>query len=200
METRVINAMELPVLPANFFDDLDTEFDKLSDAIERLRHGPEVAPQSTDTEATQAGTTGAPVAAAAPIDSEQAVQKAMLRVKAEVVDRLVNEAGEVSIARSRIEGETLAFKQSLIDLTENVIRLRNQLREIEIQAESQMQSRMSHVQEDNVTFDPLEFDRFTRFQELTRMMAESVNDVATVQQTLLKNLDETEARCCSKRV
>ena len=193
METRVINAMELPVLPTNFFDDLDTEFDKLSDAIERLRHGPEVAPQTTDTEAAPAGTTGARVAAAAPIDSEQAVQKAMLRVKAEVVDRLVNEAGEVSIARSRIEGETLAFKQSLIDLTENVIRLRNQLREIEIQAESQMQSRLSHVQEDNVTFDPLEFDRFTRFQELTRMMAESVNDVATVQQTLLKNLDETEA-------
>ena len=193
METRVINAMELPLLPASFFDDLDTEFDKLSDAIERLRHGPEIAPpQSTATQASQTETAGAPVAAA-PIDSEQAVQKAMLRVKAEVVDRLVNEAGEVSIARSRIEGETLAFKQSLIDLTENVIRLRNQLREIEIQAESQMQSRLSHVQEDNVTFDPLEFDRFTRFQELTRMMAESVNDVATVQQTLLKNLDETEA-------
>ena len=32
-------------------------------------------------------------------------------------------------------------------------------------------------------FDPLEFDRYTRFQELTRMMAESVNDVHTVQRT-----------------
>ena len=36
----------------------------------------------------------------------------------------------------------------------------------------------------NAGFDPLEFDRFTRFQELTRMMAESVNDVGTVQQNL----------------
>ena len=42
-------------------------------------------------------------------------------------------------------------------------------------------------------FDPLEFDRFTRFQEVTRFMNESVHDVQTVQQTLLKNLAETEA-------
>ena len=42
-------------------------------------------------------------------------------------------------------------------------------------------------------FDPLEFDRFTRFQELTRGIAEGVNDVATVQQSLLKNLDEADA-------
>ncbi|MDO9243453.1 MAG: response regulator, partial [Rhodocyclaceae bacterium] len=39
----------------------------------------------------------------------------------------------------------------------------------------------------------LEFDRFTRFQELTRMMAESVNDVSTVQHNLLRNLDHADA-------
>src|SRR6185503_2216210 len=42
-------------------------------------------------------------------------------------------------------------------------------------------------------FDPLELDRFTRFQELTRSLAEGVNDVATVQQSLLKNLDDADA-------
>jgi chemosensory pili system protein ChpA (sensor histidine kinase/response regulator) len=41
-------------------------------------------------------------------------------------------------------------------------------------------------------FDPLEMDRFTRFQELTRMMAESVNDVATVQRGLQRTLQSTE--------
>ena len=35
-------------------------------------------------------------------------------------------------------------------------------------------------------------DRFTRFQELTRMMAESVNDVATVQRSLQRTLQSTE--------
>ncbi len=42
-------------------------------------------------------------------------------------------------------------------------------------------------------FDPLEFDRYTRFQELTRGLAEGVNDVSTVQQSLLKNLDDADA-------
>jgi chemosensory pili system protein ChpA (sensor histidine kinase/response regulator) len=117
----------------------------------------------------------------------------MLRVRADLIDRLVNEAGELSIARARIEGEMRGLKESLLDLTENVIRLRRQLRDIEIQAESQMQSRTAIADEHHPGFDPLEIDRFTRFQELTRMMAESVNDVATVQQNLFKNLDDANA-------
>lgn len=116
-----------------------------------------------------------------------------LRLRAETLDRLINEAGEVSIARSRLEREMQEFKQSSLDLTESVQRLRSYLRELEIEAESQLQSRMTLLQESNETFDPLEFDRFTRLQELTRMMAESVNDVSTIQQGLLRNLDETEA-------
>lgn len=126
--------------------------------------------------------------------AETAVQqRIMLRVRADLIDRLVNESGELSIARARIEGGMRGLKESLLDLTENVIRLRRQLRDIEIQAESQMQSRTAQADEHHAGFDPLEFDRFTRFQELTRMMAESVNDVATVQQNLFKNLDDANA-------
>ena len=116
-----------------------------------------------------------------------------MRVRADLIDRLVNEAGELSIARTRIEGEMRSLKGSLLDLTENVIRLRRQLREIEIQAEGQIQAHVAHTPEGEAEFDPLELDRFTRFQELTRFMAESVNDVATVQQNLLKNLDDANA-------
>ena len=67
------------------------------------------------------------------------------------------------------------------------MRLREQLREIEMQAESQITSRMG-ISADR-EFDPLEFDRFTRLQELTRMMAESVNDVGSVQQNLSRTID-----------
>jgi len=56
-----------------------------------------------------------------------------------------------------------------------------------------MQARAAVAGDSAEKFDPLEFDRFTRFQELTRFMSESVHDVHTVQQTLLKNLDETSA-------
>src|SRR5690606_18842274 len=124
---------------------------------------------------------------------QEAAAGNILRVRANLVDDLVNHSGEIAITRSRIEGEIRTVKESLLDLTENVIRLRNQLREIEIQAESQMQSQQAQASEHSAAFDPLEFDRFTRFQELTRLMAESVNDVSTVQHNLLRNLENTDA-------
>jgi chemosensory pili system protein ChpA (sensor histidine kinase/response regulator) len=136
-----------------------------------------------------AATAAAPEAAAEP----ESASRAMLRVRADVIDRLANEAGEVSIARARVEGELRALKANLLELTGSVIRLRSQVREIEIQAESQIQSRMSAVAETHAGFDPLEFDRYTRFQEVTRSLAEGVNDVSTVQQSLLKNLDDADA-------
>jgi chemosensory pili system protein ChpA (sensor histidine kinase/response regulator) len=56
-----------------------------------------------------------------------------------------------------------------------------------MQAESQIASRLSIAGERE--FDPLEFDRFTRLQELTRMMAESVNDVASFHEGLSRTVD-----------
>lgn len=123
-----------------------------------------------------------------PVVSPVAGQTPMVRVRADMLDRLVNQAGEVSISRSRVETEVETLRQSLGELTENVSRLRGQLREIEIQAESQMASQMAQAGVRD--FDPLEFDRFTRLQELTRMMAESVNDVATVQQNIARSVDD----------
>jgi chemosensory pili system protein ChpA (sensor histidine kinase/response regulator) len=113
-----------------------------------------------------------------------------LRLKSDIMDTLLNEAGEVSIARARIENVLASYKQTAQELAANVERLRSQLRELEIQAESQMQARLSQVDESQ--FDPLEFDRFSRLQELTRLMVESVNDVSTAQDNLLSGLNETD--------
>lgn len=125
--------------------------------------------------------------------AERASLSNMLRVRSDVVDKLVNEASEISVLRSRMETELRGFKDGLLELTDSVLRLRKQLREIEIQAESRMQARVSQDRAGMEQFDPLELDRFTRLQELTRFMNESVHDVQTVQQSLLKNIDETSA-------
>ncbi len=127
-----------------------------------------------------------------PAERAQASAQSAVRVRAPLLDRLVNQAGEVSITRSRIESGVGQIKGSLFDLTENLERLRGQLRDIELQGEVQMTSRLEAAKAASQAFDPLEFDRFTRFQELTRMMAESVNDVATVQRTLQRSLETTE--------
>ena len=117
---------------------------------------------------------------------------ASVRVRSQLLDRLVNQAGEIMITRSRLEVELGQLRSSLGDMSDNLNRLRQQLRDIELQAETQMQSRLAQAKELQAGFDPLEFDRFTRVQELTRMMAESVNDVATVQRTLQRTVEATE--------
>ncbi|MDO5103570.1 MAG: Hpt domain-containing protein, partial [Lautropia sp.] len=89
----------------------------------------------------------------------------VIRVRADLLDRMVAEAGEVAIARARLDSEMGLIRQAINELTENVNRLRLQLREIEIQADNQIQAKIAHSNETETDFDPLEFDRYTRFQE-----------------------------------
>ncbi len=195
MEDRVASAGQRD--EAGYWDALESDFDRITALLEELRGGKPAAeikhiptpaparraadqPAGIERRADRRGEPGAPLVN-------------MLRVRADVVDRLVNEAGEISVVRSRMETEMRTFKEGLLELTASVTRLRQQLREVEIQAESQMQARVSLAKDNAEQFDPLEFDRFTRLQELTRFMNESVHDVQTIQQSMLKHLDETSA-------
>jgi chemosensory pili system protein ChpA (sensor histidine kinase/response regulator) len=223
MESRLIEGDSLAPGTGALFDALDTDLDRLAFVLDKLRVGeinvalpwvaaaametvpdvepapatrvPSAAPALPDVQPV-AATTPAPEPAPAPLAPATETDggaRAMLRVRADTIDRLVNEAGEVAIARARVESELRSLKANLLELTGSVIRLRTQVREIEIQAESQIHSATTQMQEHHAGFDPLEFDRFTRFQELTRSLAEGVNDVSTVQQQLLRNLDDADA-------
>lgn len=195
MEDAVLSAAKQKHEPA-YWDGLTHEFDRITVLLEELRTGKSASAQAdlTDRRQDSRGISAiTPDRRMLEIGAERALQTNMLRVRADVIDQLVNEASEISVARARMESELRAFKDGLLELTESISRLRKQLREVEIQAESQMQARVSLVHDSDEQFDPLEFDRFTRLQELTRFMNESVHDVQTVQQTLLKNLDETTA-------
>ena len=121
-----------------------------------------------------------------------AAGNAVVRVRASLLDRLVNQAGEVSITRARIDADVKVLQGSLNDLTDSLERMRKQLRDIELQAETQIATRIEAAKAASQSFDPLEMDRFTRFQELTRFMAESVNDVATLQRSLQRTLQSSE--------
>jgi len=214
MESRLMQGDNLAPASDALFDALDADLDDVAFVLDALRENrtnvtlPRFATPASTTPASQpaasadnvvtlasaSAAASAPSAASADEPAEvEAAAKAMLRVRADIIDRLVNESGEVQIARSRIEGELRALKANLLELTTSVIRLRSQVREIELQAETQIQSHMSAAQTVHGDFDPLELDRFTRFQELTRSLAEGVNDVSTVQQSLLRNLDDADA-------
>jgi chemosensory pili system protein ChpA (sensor histidine kinase/response regulator) len=146
-------------------------------------------PAMADDEPTLAAVTLTPLT---PSPSLRRASGQSIRVKAQLIDRMVEQAGEVMISRSRLESRLGQLRGSLGDLTDNLSRLRSQLRDIEVQSESQMQSRMAQTKEAEQGFDPLEFDRFTRVQEITRMMAESVHDVATLQQNLQHTVEGVE--------
>ncbi len=187
---------------AGYWDNLETDFDNIVALVEELRSGKKAvlvdrsvvaAPVEAISHAVAPQVSVEPKQERRMLDSsgDRAAAGNMLRVRSDMVDRLVNDAGEISVARSRVETELRGFKENLLELTSSVARLRQQLREVEIQAEGQMQARVSLAKDSSEQFDPLEFDRFTRLQELTRFMNESVHDVQTVQQMLLKKLDET---------
>lgn len=188
------------------FDAISARFEQLRNAdaqiIDIVQPAPEPVPAQPVAETTvppvadtavtggEGGMTGISLPQAPTI--LQARAGAAVRVRPELLDRLVNQTGEVMITRSRMESELVTLRGSLKDLTGNLDRLRGQLRDIELQAETQMQSRLAQARDADQSFDPLEFDRFTRVQELTRMMAESVNDVATVQRNLQRAVEATE--------
>ena len=116
-----------------------------------------------------------------------------VRVRAELLDNLVNFAGEVSIYRSRLEQQTNAFRYNLRELDETVSRLRQQLRAFEIETEAQIQYRQEEtLSRDYDEFDPLEFDRFTHMQQLSRGMMESLADLDSLRAILANLTQESE--------
>ena len=176
MESHVESAFREHAISDAALDQLESEFDAISGAIEQLQQQlPTPVPTADD----------AVVAVQAVPENGDAISaKTILRINSELIDRLVNDSGEASMLRAKIEAQLNSFKQSLQDLSESTHRLHDQLREVEIQAETHMQSHLAQQSESEHAFDPLEFDRFTRFQELTRLMAESIDDIITVQKNL----------------
>ena len=196
------------------FESLLTTFDAMQANFEALRHPGEAleafeplpplarpdvetpaqgrAPQNLLAVATGGRKVTISLAQATALQPLRPAASGSIRVRSQLLDRMVNQAGEVMITRSRLEAELGQLRGSLNDLSGNLNRLRAQLRDVELHSETQMQSRLQQAKEAQRGFDPLEFDRFTRVQELTRMMAESVNDVATVQRTLQRTVEATE--------
>ncbi len=221
IETRVLAAAQLAVIPDSVFEALEAAYDRIGLLLERLSSSRATAAPQTPAnaadraalrDASQEGSVPEDAAAGSSGDAGRAqtagqaqdfaqspvAPVTQLRVQSDLIERLVAEAGEVAITRSRLESEMRNMRGALREMAENIARLRTQAREIEIQAESQMQSRLTVAQSAQGTMDPLEFDRFTRLQELTRFITESANDVATLQHNLVRRVDGCDAALASQ--
>lgn len=116
-----------------------------------------------------------------------------IRVRTELLDQLVSYAGEVSITRARMEQQVYGLRDNLGELRGNVTRFREQLRDLEIQSESQILFKAEREgEEDMEDFDPLEFDRFSRLQQLSRGLSESLHDLTAIESGLSNFASQAE--------
>ena len=104
-----------------------------------------------------------------------------VRIRADLLDRLVNYAGEVATYRSRLEQQLGAFRGAAAEMEQTNIRLRDQLRRLDAETEAQIIARYQRAQDtSDSTFDPLELDRFSTLQQLSRALAESAADLVSL--------------------
>lgn len=110
-----------------------------------------------------------------------------VRVGANLLDSLVNLAGETSITRGLLEQQISDFSHTLSEMQATIDRLREQLRRMDIETEAQVLFRMEKeagpAYED---FDPLEMDRYSSIQQLSRALSESASDLTDLRETLLE--------------
>ncbi|MEM8843585.1 MAG: Hpt domain-containing protein [Pseudomonadota bacterium] len=119
-------------------------------------------------------------------------RREVVRVQAEVLDGLVNDAGEVSIQRSHLDQLFESFNQNASEFEQTIGRIRERLRELEMETEAQILFKHSEEQQNTPEFDPLEMDRYSNIQQLSRSLAESMDDLQNIKDTFLNQMQEGE--------
>lgn len=127
---------------------------------------------------------GGPGGESAPVVARRAPQE-MVRVPAPLLESLVNLAGETSIARARSEEQVSELALSLDEMQITVERLQEQVRRMDQETEAQILFRQEQVESEGLEgFDPLEFDRYSQLQQLSRSLLESASDLLDIRSTL----------------
>ncbi|VUD67536.1 Chemotaxis protein CheA [Thalassocella blandensis] len=131
----------------------------------------------------------------APAQAAQALKKAapqeMVKVSAELLEELVNLAGETSISRARLEQQISDFGFALDEIDATLHRLQEQLRRLDIETEAQVLFRQEQMQQ-HEDFDPLEMDRYSHMQQLSRSLIESASDLVDLKSDLSDKIRDTE--------
>ena len=189
-----------------FFTSLCARFDELSSLVRANRRAVSARVPTVDATQTveQPGVPAKPADSTAPASQASAAQdttasevkgsQEMVRVGATLLEELVNLAGESSILRARIEQGMGDFTAALDEMEMTISRVREQLRRLEMETEAQVlfrKDRLSGPEYDD--FDPLELDRYSQLQQLSRSLTESASDMLDLKETLLYKARASES-------
>jgi chemosensory pili system protein ChpA (sensor histidine kinase/response regulator) len=142
----------------------------------------------TDTAAGQARPGSLP--AEAPAAAPERGAGDMVKVAAELLDNLGNLAGEHSIIRGRIEQQVNDAQVALGEMETTLERMRDQLRRLDTETQGQMSSRQQTERDAYEDFDPLELDRHSQLQQLSRALFESASDLLDLKETLAQQAQQ----------
>jgi chemosensory pili system protein ChpA (sensor histidine kinase/response regulator) len=122
-----------------------------------------------------------------PQIKRQTTAQEMTKVPASLLESLVNLAGETSISRGRIEQHVSEFSFTLDEMEATILRLKDQVRRIGMETEAQVMFRQEQLEAMSVAegFDPLEMDRYSQLQQLSRSLMESSSDLQDLKNTLV---------------
>lgn len=133
-----------------------------------------------------------PVAATDDVLEARKPAQDNVRVSASLLEQLVDLAGETSVSRSRVEQQVNNYSHAIDEVDSTIERLREQLRRLENETETQILFRQEREGPNYEGFDPLEMDRYSRMQELSRALMESVSDLLDLKETLRDQVSVTE--------
>ncbi len=150
-----------------------------------LQMGPQpTAPQAAPTGIGEDSISSLDVSTAPVLPGRESVpteRVEMARVDADLLDTMLNNAGEVSIFRARLDQQVNSIDFNLAELARTVTRLKEQLRGLEIETEAQVLNRHHDEDPRRGDFDPLELDRYSVLQQFSRALSETSGDVASIQ-------------------
>ncbi|MFM7273355.1 MAG: hybrid sensor histidine kinase/response regulator, partial [Gammaproteobacteria bacterium] len=136
------------------------------------------------------------ISAAAPAEAARAaapVRDEVVRVSAQLLEDLVNLAGETSISRGRVEEQVSELGKLFDDMQGTIERLQSQVRRLDIATEAQILFRRERAESTGSEgFDPLEMDRYSQLQQLSRSLVESASDLLDIKRTLADKARDLE--------
>ncbi|MDZ7924006.1 MAG: Hpt domain-containing protein [Marinagarivorans sp.] len=123
---------------------------------------------------------------------KKSASQEVVKISSELLEELVNLAGETSISRGRIQQQVSDFGSAIGEIDITLSRLQEQLRRLDIETEAQIVFRQEQLA-DNEEFDPLEMDRYSQLQQLSRSLTESASDLVDLKRTLSEKVKDTES-------
>jgi len=126
------------------------------------------------------------------LSSQQDNSNEMIRISADLVEKMIDLSGENAINRSRIEMDLGQIGNTLNEMELAMKRLADQLRRMEGELESQIIAKHGSDNSRYADFDPLEMDQYSSLNQLSKSLAESASDLVDFKTTLAEKIRDAE--------